>query len=736
MRVMLLELAHHHHSKVIYVIAAIFALAMSLPLFWLDAFTNVFLNHQASMQVYFSLLPWFVTVFVPAIAMRSWVAERRNGTLELLQTFPIHNHALVVGKFAAHLVVIALCLLASFPLAILIAQLGDLDWGPVLGGYLGALFLASVSIALCQTVTFYSKSQAAAYMLGVVTLALFTFGLPQGWNLHDRFAPLARGLLDTQILVQLTVFTLIALYLNSLALRYQRSGASLWRKHLGRDLIFAAILAILLLGATLLPWRKDLTADRLFTLNQASIRLVQKLEQPVELRFYLSSDMPAKLRPVAKYMTALAEEYDYHGGDQLLVRYIDPDDSLELLAATEKLEIMPTKVNITERGRQEVVNLWFACAVLSGNQKEVFKTMPAVADFEYEISAAIMRLTNKRKQKVMLAGPLLRYGKNQSYQFDINANMAGLANALGQVYEVEQQHLDADTTIAWDGADILIAWGLERWQDAQLEALDAWLAAGKPALLMVDGVEVDPLEFVVNAYPENAADDYYAHLGFQVERQLVADFSCMKVRYKQSNPPVLEDYYLFPVLLPQNEGFDAETFGALQELNKLTLAYASPLNLRQNAPHSPKVIAQSSPQSWPHEPESSIHPEYVPGPTFFERYTLGLYYDGPYQSKWATPAGENKNKTTRFAVFAGSHTLVQSGGVGSRAFFTNVVSYLTRDQALAGINRQETAFRTIAVPTDHRMQQFKWSSLILPLAIVFLAWLATTLGKRMRRYAV
>jgi hypothetical protein len=169
-------------------------------------------------------------------------------------------------------------------------------------------------------------------------------------------------------------------------------------------------------------------------------------------------------------------------------------------------------------------------------------------------------------------------------------------------------------------------------------------------------------------------------------------------------------------------------------LNKLTLAYASPLELLPSAPHQPTVVARSSNQAWPHLPESNIHPEYVPGPTFFERYDLGLYFYGTYQSKWE-PSARSADKVS-YAVLSGSHTLVQSSGVGSRAFFVNCVSYMTRDLALAGIDRQENAFRTIQTPGEAGKQQLRWLSTIIPLSLIGLTWFAVALGYRQRHFDI
>ena len=69
--------------------------------------------------------------------MRLWSEERRGGTLENLMTYPVTTTALVMGKYFAAWSVVSLALLATWGLPLSVASLGNLDWGPVLGGYLG-----------------------------------------------------------------------------------------------------------------------------------------------------------------------------------------------------------------------------------------------------------------------------------------------------------------------------------------------------------------------------------------------------------------------------------------------------------------------------------------------------------------------------------------------------------------------------------------------------------------------
>ena len=56
---------------------------------------------QADLAPFFNYHPWLYLFLVPAIAMRLWAEERKQGTLEVLLTLPAEDHELVAGKFLA-----------------------------------------------------------------------------------------------------------------------------------------------------------------------------------------------------------------------------------------------------------------------------------------------------------------------------------------------------------------------------------------------------------------------------------------------------------------------------------------------------------------------------------------------------------------------------------------------------------------------------------------------------------
>src|SRR3989344_3066382 len=130
------ELMGYFNSPIAYVFLAVFLIVGN----WLF-FNNFFIQGQASMRNYFVLLPWVFLFLIPAVTMRLWAEEKRSGTIEFLLTLPGTDWQAVLGKFISALAFLTFSLLLSLSIPFSAAWLGNLDLGPVVGGYLGALFL-------------------------------------------------------------------------------------------------------------------------------------------------------------------------------------------------------------------------------------------------------------------------------------------------------------------------------------------------------------------------------------------------------------------------------------------------------------------------------------------------------------------------------------------------------------------------------------------------------------------
>jgi len=221
-------------SPIAYIVIGVFLLVAG----WLY-FSTLFLAGTASLRAFFSIAPVLFVVFAPAVTMRLLAEERKSGTLELLLSMPVKDWEVVVGKFAAALAVVAAALLWTLPYPLSVSNLTaggvSFDWGPVLGGYVGLLLLASSLLALGMWASALSRNQIVGFIIGLLLcfafyfVGKFAFVLPsslgeilQFLSVDYHFENIARGVFDSRDVLFYLSLTAVGLMLTTRSLAAAR----------------------------------------------------------------------------------------------------------------------------------------------------------------------------------------------------------------------------------------------------------------------------------------------------------------------------------------------------------------------------------------------------------------------------------------------------------------------------------------------------------------------------------
>lgn len=214
-------------SPIAYIVIAIFLLVTG----WFF-FATFFLFGQANLRNFFSLLPIIFSFVIPAITMRLVSEELNIGSYEILLTMPVTFSGVIVGKFMAALAFVVAMLLPTAAYPVTVALLGQLDWGPVLGGYIGAVLLGGAFCAVGLFASSLTRNQIVAFIIGMAicfTLTLIDkmlFFLPRsmlgvlaylGADFH--FQNISKGVIDSRDVIYFLSVCFLGLYAAHLTLR-------------------------------------------------------------------------------------------------------------------------------------------------------------------------------------------------------------------------------------------------------------------------------------------------------------------------------------------------------------------------------------------------------------------------------------------------------------------------------------------------------------------------------------
>ena len=226
-------------SPIGYLVIGVFLLLNGLFLWVFKGEFNILDNGLASLNAFFLLAPWILIFLIPAVTMRSFSDEKKQGTLELLLTKPISHFKIVLGKYFGAFILILIALIPTLLYVFTVSQLGNpvgnIDMGSTIGSYFGLLFLIAAYTAIGVFASTLSDNQIVAFIIAVFICFFFYFGFEglsnytffgdivymENLGMASHYNSMSRGVIDTRDLVYFLSITLAFLILTKLRIQKQ-----------------------------------------------------------------------------------------------------------------------------------------------------------------------------------------------------------------------------------------------------------------------------------------------------------------------------------------------------------------------------------------------------------------------------------------------------------------------------------------------------------------------------------
>ena len=226
-------------SPIGYLVIAVFLLLNGLFLFLFKGDFNILDNGFADLSTFFLLSPWIFIFLIPAVTMRSFSDEKKQGTLELLLTKPVSHLEIVLGKYLGAFILVILALIPTLLYVYAVYKLGNpegnLDMGSIMGSYFGLLFLAASYVAIGVFASTLSDNQIVSFILAVFLCFFFYFGF-EGLFSYDffgdmiyleklgmdyHFKSMERGVIDTRNLLYFLSISVFFILLTKFNIKKQ-----------------------------------------------------------------------------------------------------------------------------------------------------------------------------------------------------------------------------------------------------------------------------------------------------------------------------------------------------------------------------------------------------------------------------------------------------------------------------------------------------------------------------------
>ncbi|WP_449438779.1 gliding motility-associated ABC transporter permease subunit GldF [Pedobacter steynii] len=224
------------NSLMAYITIGVFLLASGL-LLWVFPDTSILEYGYAELTGFFSLAPFLFMFLIPAVTMRSFAEERREGTYILLASRPLTDWQIIMAKYCACLVLVLLALIPTlvyyYSVYMLGMPVGNIDTGAVIGSYLGLLLLGSSFVGIGIFASSITKNQVIAFAVAVFICFVTYSGFDAlskifamrylesvflAISVNEHYQSISRGVLDTRDLVYFISFVLFFLGLTRLVI--------------------------------------------------------------------------------------------------------------------------------------------------------------------------------------------------------------------------------------------------------------------------------------------------------------------------------------------------------------------------------------------------------------------------------------------------------------------------------------------------------------------------------------
>ena len=226
--IVLREIKSFFGSPIGYLVIAIFLIINGLFLWVFEGDYNILNTGFADLTPFFTLSPWILIFLIPAVTMRSFSDEKKQGTLELFLTKPLSIWQIVNGKFLGALLLIVMAIIPTFIYVKVISNLGmpegNIDMGSTIGSYFGLLFLIAAYSAIGIFTSTLSDNQIVAFIIAVFLCFFFYFGFEglaslflafsnfiSALGMQDHFKSMSRGVIDTRDIIYFVSITVLFL---------------------------------------------------------------------------------------------------------------------------------------------------------------------------------------------------------------------------------------------------------------------------------------------------------------------------------------------------------------------------------------------------------------------------------------------------------------------------------------------------------------------------------------------
>lgn len=464
------------------------------------------------------------------------------------------------------------------------------------------------------------------------------------------------------------------------------------------SIFILAIFITLALNIVLSPFslRADLSKGHAYTLSKATKTAVKKATNPVDVRFYVSSDIPSKLIPLKNEVVDLLREYEKIN-NKIHISIFDPKKDQKASKEAEKYGLPQLQFSQLEQDKYAVTASYFGLVIVYDKQTAVIPQVANIGSLEYNITSAIYKLTQKQAGKIGVLGDSSLASQDP---------LGTLKSVLSQEFQVDPVSISTDSAglISLDPsykAIILLDDNQTIYDTNEIQALKNYVKAKGNLIFFVDGEWIDTqLGFQATPQqPQHNLSSLFKDFGITLNNDLVLSALNEVVTFNSNQGAYLTPY---PFWLRTNS-FDTG-MSYFSNINQLTYPWASSLTLLNKKNIETTPLIYSTKQSWTQKGAFILDPQNIPMP---KQNQLKQYIIAAQSS--LTNGGK--------IIIIPSSRFVQDGYLSDNSdnveLVLNMVNDFVSQGALSGIRSRAVNFYPLPNVPDREKDLIKYLNILL-----------------------
>lgn len=448
--------------------------------------------------------------------------------------------------------------------------------------------------------------------------------------------------------------------------------------------------------------RFDFSKDKSNTLSSSSKKIIKSLDKKIEIKLFISADLPTRLIPLKTDLLDLINEYQKESKSKIVVKIVDPKKSTEAKEEASSVGIPELQFSQVDKDKYAVSTTYFGLLISNGDKKEVIPQATNLETLEYDITSAIYKITKKELSKIGLVGSGINYNSGED-------EILTLKKVLEKQFELSPMG-DINSNNLNNQIKTLLLFTSEqkKYSTPEVDLIEGYIKNGGKVVAMVDGVSIDENNLTTSSADENLLN-LFSKFGINLNKNLILSLSSQ----------IINLLIPYPFWI-NTTNFDIKS-PEFSSINNLIFPWVSSISIDSKNPnYKTKILVKSESSSWEQKENFTLSPNSILMPQKKDLKEFGVI-------------GMSEVGSGSLIVIPSSRFIKEqflSRNSNNLSFILNLVNSLASDGALSGIRSRMISNYPIKDMPDQTKDLIKYLNILLLPSILLLIGVSKTLKRK------